>query len=308
MKFSTGLNKIYVPDIERELEADINAVIAKDELYYETEIDKVCKSCIKNNVSVLLLCGPSAAGKTTTSKILEREFKEFGHGISRLSLDNFYKPKDELPLWPDGEKNLESIEGLDIELFSELVSVLFKTGRCTFPVFDFVSANNNKTFSLNYSEGDILIIEGIHALNPEIYEVVKDKHCCRLYISTHSNFINDDEILLPARNLRLIRRVLRDYKHRGASLNMTLDFWKYIKLGEELYIYPFRQSADFHIDTAHSYEPFLYGAPLEALIESSEFDKKHEKLVASLLKSARSFKQIPYSAVPKSSLIQEFIR
>ena len=133
MRFSAGLNKIYVPDVVHGLESDINAAVARDEAYYENEIDKFCRSCIEDNVSVVLLCGPSAAGKTTTSKILQRKFREFGHGVSRLSLDNFYKPKSELPLWPDGEKNLESIEGLDLELFAELVTRLFEAGRCTFP-------------------------------------------------------------------------------------------------------------------------------------------------------------------------------
>ena len=241
-------------------------------------------------------------------KILQRKFREFGHGEQAFA-GQFLRRKANCRCGRTG-KNLESIEGLDLELFAELVTRLFEAGRCTFPIFDFISSDTKKTFTLNYCEGDILIIEGIHALNPAIYEVVKHKHCCRLYISTHSNFVSGGEILLPARNLRLVRRLLRDYKHRGASLNATLNFWKYIKMGEELYIYPFRQYADFHIDTAHRYEPFLYCGPLETLIKNSEYDKKHEALVSSLLKSVSYFKQIqiPYSAVPQGSLIQEFIR
>ena len=160
-----------------------------------------------------------------------------------------------------GLENLESIEGLDSSCLWSRNPAVQRAGAHS-PYLIYI-LRYKKTFTLNYCEGDILIIEGIHALNPAIYEVVKHKHCCRLYISTHSNFVSGGEILLPARNLRLVRRLLRDYKHRGASLNATLNFWKYIKMGEELYIYPFRQYADFHIDTAHRYEPFCTAARLK---------------------------------------------
>lgn len=308
MHFHEKTGRFDVSELTRSISEDANAVIAGDELCYESEIDNVCEFCIENCIEVLLLCGPSAAGKTTTSKILEREFKEQGHPVNRLSLDNFYKPRNEMPLWEDGEPDLESIAGLNIALFSELVSKLFSTGSCVFPVFDFVSAKPVKTFTLTHCDASVLIIEGIHALNPAIYEVVRGRRCCRLYISAHSDFVNGDKIVIPARELRLIRRTLRDFKHRGSSLNSTLGMWKYIKRGEELYIYPFRPLADFHINTAHSYEPFLYSRPLEELILSSEYDNTHAGLVKELLVAARSFSHLPYSAVPEGSLIQEFIR
>jgi uridine kinase len=307
MKFSEKLNKIDADAVARRLAESVSDTVAADERKYEDEIDAVRDHCIKNSVEVVLLCGPSAAGKTTTSKILEREFRELGHPVNRISLDNFYRPKSEMPLWEDGTVNLESIEGLNIPLFAELVNKLFRDGRCDFPVFDFVTGRPTKKFTLSHFPGSVLIVEGIHALNPEIYEIIAGRSCCRLYISTHSDFVRNGEVVLPAAHLRLMRRSLRDYRHRGASLGATLDLWKYIRKGEDLYIHPFRKYADFHIDTAHSYEPFLYALPMADMISRSDCDKKHRELLASLLESARQFSPLPYDVVPPGSLIREFI-
>ncbi len=310
MKYKKRLNEIDVITTLKEIKTNSESFIFSEEERFHKEVRDICNHCIINNIEIILLCGPSAAGKTTTSKIMERNLTHLGHGVNRLSLDNFYKSKELLPFWDDGERNLESIDGIDVELFTELVNKLFDEGESIFPVFEFNDTESTRSFKLRHDPGSLLIIEGIHALHPRIYQAVQGMRCCRVYISTHSNYVGNNKILLPARMLRLVRRIIRDEKHRFAPIEMTLNMWKYIQKGEELYIYPYRHLSDYHIDTAHAYEPYLYSKQLRSLLIEIPDDVKQKNLVSDLSHSASEFEDfiLAYDQIPETSLIQEFIK
>ena len=228
-------------------------------------------------------------------------------GVNRISLDNFYHPRDQMPFWEDGAVNYESIECLDIALFEKLVRELFEQGTAAFPIFDFKTGAQTQSFTLRHGDGDVLIVEGLHALNPAVAQAFQGLECLRVYISTHTDFCSDGNVLLPAKLLRLCRRMLRDVRHRNTDINATMRMWKYIRMGEERYIHPFRDDADFKIDTAHCYEPFLYSRAITGSLESAAIDDENRSLAETLYGCCRGLPPVSEALIPKTSLIQEFI-
>ena len=229
--------------------------------------------------------------------------------VNRISLDNFYKSSDQLPRWEDGYQNYESVEGLDLDCFRETVQRLLQTGRAQFPIFDFTAGcRSEKTFEISYDEHTYLIIEGIHALNPLLTDTLAPHRTVKLYISVHSDFVDDGgRILLGARDLRLTRRLLRDFYYRGTGAEETLRMWDYVLRGEDLYIRPFREFADAHINSTHDYEPSLPRHPRR----NAAADRPglpYRETIGRLTDSARHFFGIDQALVPATSLIQEFIK
>lgn len=307
MKYSEQIHKIDLNAVGEQLRrAPEDVVLAAEERYHE-RVDAVSRACVERGARVILLCGPSAAGKTTSSVRLQARLRSMGRGVNRISLDNFYFPRDRMPRWEDGAVNYESIECLDIGLFTRLAGELLERGTAVFPVFDFKAGGQTRSFTLRHGEGDVLVVEGLHALNPMVAESFHGLECLRVYISTHTDFCSAGDVLLPAKLLRLCRRMLRDVRHRNTDVNATMRMWKYIRMGEERYIHPFRDGADFKIDTAHCYEPFLYGRAITESLESAAIDDDNRPLAETLYRCCGSLPALSEALIPKTSLIQEFI-
>ncbi len=282
-------------------------VVQAAEDRYRQGIATVCKTCTAQNKTVILLCGPSAAGKTTTSERLRSYFQSQGHQVDRISLDDFYLPASQVPCWEDGSPNFETVESLDIPRYTELMEILSKTGRASFPIFDFKDTTAKKTYTIEQKEGDVLIIEGLHALNPLISAPLDPEKVYRVYISTHTDFFAEGKVVLPAKLLRLCRRLLRDSRHRNADAEETMQMWRHIRKGEELYIHPFRNLSDIHINTAHEYEPFLYRDRLLADLQDANLSPRGEETKKLLCDMVRDIPSLSEEIVPKDSLLQEFI-
>jgi uridine kinase len=308
-KYEARMNQVNVPEMTALIQEDVHSVIALAETEYQKKVAGVCDLILSQNRRIILLTGPSSSGKTTTAKLIQAELEQRGKKIYRISLDNFYRPHDELPRWNDGYVNYESIDGLDLPYFHQLVSTLKEEGHAEFPIFDFsLSERSKKTFPVSFDEETYVIFEGIHALNPMLTKPFDGHPVIRIYVSVHSDFVDSDgTVLLKARELRLLRRMLRDNVHRNADPVKTLELWEYVARGEEQYIKPFRSHADVHINSTHAYEPFVYRD--DAVEELSDYvaHPKYGPIIQDLLKKISDFQPVSKQLVPKRSLLKEFI-
>ena len=309
MKYSPIRNKVNASQVAKGLRENAPSLVAGEETAYREKLVRISEIAMREHKHIILVTGPSASGKTTSAKRIASILEEHGKKVNRISLDNFYKSRDKLPRWEDGYQNYESVEGLDIPCLDQVLSCLLTKGEAVFPIFNFSEgARSEKTFTLYYDEQTYLIIEVIHALNPVLLNVLKEYPAIKVYISVHSDIVNDNNhILLGARDLRLSRRILRDFHCRSTAAEGTLKMWKYVLKGEELYIFPFRENADIHIDSTHIYEPFLYYDGLEEMMGSIGTDSPYFPEAQRLLQANQEFFSIPESLIPKTSLIQEFL-
>ena len=321
MRYDPKKTAELLPSLTKEVLCDPGTVIRLAEERYSKEVDEVCGELLAQNKSVLLLCGPTSAGKTTTSARLLAGFAALGKKAEVISLDDFYRPQPQLPLWPDGEIDYESIEGLDLDAYGDIVSRLISTGHALMGAHDFLNDSKGAPRELSYDGDTVLIIEGLHALNPVVAAPFPKDRVYRLYISPHSDFTDGEgRVLITARQLRLTRRMVRDYHSRGASAAITMKMWRYILKGEEEYIHPFRELADRHINTTHAYEPFLYAPALERIakqpcppnmrtgILKNESDLDTFKpALEELFGVYRELPPLSPSLLPESSLIHEVI-
>lgn len=304
MQYTSVMNRQSLSDLMDKVKHDPVGLVESAEARYQGEIENVCQAVVEHKKKVILLCGPSSAGKTTSAKKLIDTLRANGHKVNRVSLDDFYKNKEELPLWNDGSINFESIEGLDLSLFHSQMQTLFEKGEADFPVFNFKKPEVRETFRLYYDDDTYTIVEGIHALNPKISESLNGLPCCRVYVSVHTDFVHaDGSIKLKGRTLRLARRTIRDKTHRNTDPETTFQMWDYILKGERLYIQPYRKDADFHIDTTHAYEPFIFARHVQNLLG----DNQQEGLAALLRSSFEGLPSMDEALVPRNSLLQEFI-
>ncbi len=289
---------------------NLEDLVRDSEQRYLTQIretvDSFCSTLNRNKI--ILLAGPSSSGKTTTSYILQKELHDRGVKTLPISLDDFYKPREAAPFLPDGTQNLELPELVDTDYLAECLNELQKRGRFRFPIFDFVKGRRSeKERELQFDEHTAIIIEGLHALNPLITEKGLCQNALKLYISIKSEYYLQNKRMISTREMRLVRRLIRDYNFRGCSPADTLAMWKNVVDGEDLYIRPFRTGADFWIDSLHLYEPLAYhGAFLELMWEIDEQNPYYG--LAEQLKAAMDcFPQMDLTLIPKDSMLREFI-
>ena len=280
------------------------------EANYQFQLDMVAeKLCSNDNhCSIILLSGPSASGKTTTAHKLSRTFEKRGVKAPVISLDDFFLGKENYQKLPDGSLDMESIRTLDIPHLKFCLTELLKNGICEFPIFDFkTSRRSENTNRIELAENDILIIEGIHALNPLLTEGIPDDRIIKIYVSVRTKFVNGEESIFEPKTIRLMRRMLRDKRERNHSPEETLQMWNNIVQGEIKYIDPFRDDVDVKIDTTLDYEPcifhnFLY--PLLDKIDESNGDL-HELL--KMYYGLEMFTDIDENLLPENSLLREFV-
>lgn len=263
----------------------------------------------ENGRRIVMLAGPSSSGKTTTAKKLRLALSEKGVKSHTLSLDDFYLDNCDAPRFPDGTPDFETVDALDIVLFGETMKKLLSDGEAVIPEFDFLTGKRKSEGNLLLAEeSDVIIVEGLHALNPVITKSIPAEMLFKIYISVSSRIYDKDEnIILNKRNLRFIRRMVRDYKFRGNSVEETFKMWITVRYGEDAYLFPYKDNADFRINTIHLYETCVLKKEATELLEtvekSSAFYKESQRLVRSLNK----FPEIKSSVVPDDSLLREFI-
>lgn len=292
--------------VATELLSDPQNVISKAENIYFQQIKNVTD--IIEDRKIIMLSGPSASGKTTTANKLCEIIQSIGHKCKVVSLDDFYLNRDELPII-NGKPNAEVIEALNVPLILSVAEELKTDGKAYLPKYDFFTGKRiEKAQYIDIGSDGIVIFEGIHALNPQINSGM-DKHATlTIYVSPHSDFAIDDDQILSKREMRFIRRLVRDSWSRNSTPQITMDMWPVVCESEDIFIRPFASVADVRINTTHSYEPFLLKKSAEHLLSQINVDSDHFNEAQRYLSKLQYFTaDIPEDMFPKTSLLREFI-
>jgi len=300
----------YVCDMNRLVtENKALDTILMAEAFQEKRIASVADA-IQNRpeVKMVLISGPSSSGKTTTCKRLSVQLGVLGYHPVQISVDDFFVEREETPKDKNGKYDFEALEAVDLPLFNKTLSDLIAGKRVELPTFDF--ANGTKLWtgkSIQLDEKSIMVIEGIHCLNPKLTEQVPDEVKYKIFVSALTCISIDRQNPIPTTDNRLIRRIVRDYNYRGYSAVETLRRWRSVRNGEEKNIFPFQENADEMINTSLIFElgvlkpyatPILNEVP-ENCVEYAEATR--------LLKFLSFFKSIPESAIPGTSILREFV-
>lgn len=291
-------------DIEIINKQPVNEIIKDSEEGYTEQVKEIVNITLnlKSSTKFILVAGPSSSGKTTSSFIIKNSLKKQNIVAKVISLDDFFLERDETPLLPNGEKDYDSLKSIDWPLFKKCMKKLIEEKEAVLPTFDFVEGKkryDNEPTTLN--DNEIIILEGLHALNPIINNYIPTKFSVKIYICPQTAFEINEEEKLDIYTLRLMRRLIRDVRTRGISPETTLRLWKNVRAAEELYIEPYKKDADFVVDTTHPYEPLVYKTILKSLLVN------YEKDLTKLLEKLETFEEIKPINVPESSLLKEFV-
>lgn len=303
----------YACDIKRineQAKYDAKGFVEMTEEIYKNDLRQIAGQILTMPAKrhIIMLSGPSSSGKTTSAQKLADEFRRKGCEVQHISMDDFYLGKDKVRKLPDGKPDFESVEALDIPLVKKSVRELSETGRCDIPKYDFKeSRRTNIIQHLELSSNAVIIIEGIHALNPIFNDVSAEENVSKIYVSVKQGIKNGEEYVLTNREIRCIRRVVRDNSFREAPPEKLLVMWGDIVDGEKKYIRPYRYTSDFTINSIHIYEPCIMKEPAIKLLEQVSEKSECYGTARHLIKSLSDFESIDSSIVPADSLMREFI-
>ena len=260
------------------------------------------------DVKFVLIAGPSSSGKTTFSHRLSIQLKVNGLTPRPIAVDNYFVDRERTPRDENGKYDFECLEAIDIELFNHDMKALLNGEEVYMPVFDFKAGKQNRSDTVTkLGSNDILVIEGIHCLNPRLTEMLDDANKFKIYISALTQLNIDEHNRIPSTDGRLIRRLVRDARTRGTSAQGTIAMWQSVRRGEENNIFPFQEEADAMFNSSLLYELAVLKPYVEPLLFG--VDKKSEEYTEAkrLLKFFDYFVGIGSEVVPMKSLLREFI-
>lgn len=277
--------------------------------YYKNIIEIAKKIETDDDVKIVAIAGPSGSGKTTTAHILQDQLEALGETTAVVSLDDFYLPADKLPILPDGDIDIESVNSLDIPLINKCFTQIINDGTSALPKYDFKTKSRiSDATLLNIGNHGIVIVEGLHAMNPLITDLVPRKNILKMYISVNRSVDDDNGVqMLSSRQIRLIRRVLRDDRFRGSTATETLHLWNNVIDGERKYLYCFKNTADIQLVTFHPYELGVYRERFCKMRNTVHKNAPCYEYFIDTANALERFTAIDSSLVPGNSLIREFI-
>lgn len=295
-------------DINENVESNMESFINDAESRFESSVTELADR-FTSDCDIVLLAGPSSSGKTTTAGKIAQKIKNSGRNAYTLSLDDYYRNAADIPLTEKGLKDFENVSALDIDLIHRTFSDLIEKRTAQVPEFDFVSGTRKpETRKLELKKDDLIIVEGIHALNPIITKGLDESHITKVYISVSSRVTDDSgRVIFSKRNLRLVRRMIRDYHYRNTSVEKTLSQWQEVLKGEDKYIFPFERNASFRIDSFHPYEPCLFKREAVELLGTVGEDSGVYPIASELKNSFSELDTIDMSKLPADSLLREFV-
>ena len=261
----------------------------------------------KDEIKVILLSGPSSSGKTTTAKKLALYLKTLGLKPHQISMDDYFLERENTPLDEDGKPDYESIRAIDTKLFSSQLEKLVKGVEVVTPIYNFITGKKEFTKPLKLEENDILIIEGLHALSEAVSDKIPHKNKYKIYISPLTYLNIDDDNRISLTDIRLLRRMVRDYYTRGYSPSKTLETWQDVRKGEEQYVFPYQDDADVIFNSFLVYELGVLKTYVEPLLYSVLPDDPEYHTAIRLLEILKLVLPIPSNDVPKLSILREFI-
>ena len=262
----------------------------------------------RKHIRVVLLAGPSSSGKTTTCKRLSVQLLANGIKPVQISLDDYFVDRDKTPKDADGELDYESLYALNIPLLNQQFNALFRGEEVQLPKYNFQAGKSEPNGKrLRLDEQSILIVEGIHALNPELTAQVPEEQKYRIYASALTTILLDNHNYIPTTDNRLLRRIVRDNKYRGVSAAETIRRWPSVRAGENKWIFPFQENADVMFNTAMLFELAILKTQAEPLLEDAPENCDEYSEAYRLLKFLKYFASIPFKQLPPTSLLREFL-
>ena len=262
----------------------------------------------RKGVKLVLLAGPSSSGKTTTCKRLSIQLVANGLKPLQISLDDYFVNRDQTPRDENGEYDYESIYALNLKLINEQFNALFRGEEVELPKYDFqtgVSRPSGK--KLKMQENNVLVVEGIHALNPELTAHIPERQKFRVYVSALTTILLDDHNYIPTTDNRLLRRIIRDYKYRGVDARESIRRWPSVRSGENKWIFPFQENADAVFNSAMLFELAVIKQQAEPLLEQVPENCEEYSEAYRLRKFLKYIRPIPNKDIPPTSLLREFL-
>ena len=299
-----------VGDFNQAIEAGhATDIINISEALQEKKIAKIAEDIAnRQGVKLVLLAGPSSSGKTTSCKRLSIQLAVNGLKPLQISLDDYFVDRDKTPKDDNGEYDFESIYALDLDLLNEQFNALFRGEEVELPKYDFPSGKSVKSGKkLKMEPNNVLVVEGIHALNPELTAHIPQEQIYRVYASALTTILLDNHNYIPTTDNRLLRRIIRDYKYRGVSAQETIHRWPSVRAGENKWIFPYQENADAMFNTAMLYELSVIKMQAEPLLQQVPENCEEHAEAYRLLKFLKYFKGIPYNNLPPTSLLREFL-
>ncbi|WP_295916856.1 nucleoside kinase [Anaerovibrio lipolyticus] len=303
----------YVSDLNAIIEnGGISDLIRVSEALHEKKIANIADRItgdLKNN-RLILIAGPSSSGKTSFAQRLRVQLRVMGLEPVSLSIDNYFVNREDTPKLPDGSYDFESIDAVDIKLFNKQLTSLMDGEKVIIPTFNFkkgireMNPDNVRQIALDQP----IIIEGIHGLNEKLTSAIPRDHKFKIYVSALNQLNMDENTRISTSRVRLLRRIVRDFRTRGRTADSTISLWAGVRAGEEKYIFPYQDDADVMFNSALIYElGALRHHVMYMLSEISPEEKSYEK-GQELLAFCRNFKSIyDQRDIPCNSLIREFI-
>ena len=284
-------------------------IINISEALQEKKLAKIAEEIAsREGVKLVLLAGPSSSGKTTSCKRLSIQLAVNGLKPLQISLDDYFVDRDKTPKDENGEFDFESIYALNLDLLNEQFNALFRGEEVELPKYDFPSGKSVKSGKkLKLEPNNVLVVEGIHALNPELTAHVPEEQIFRVYASALTTILLDNHNYIPTTDNRLLRRIIRDYKYRGVSAQETIRRWPSVRAGENWWIFPFQENANAMLNTAMLYELSVLKMQAEPLLQQVPENCEEFAEAYRLLKFLKYFKGIPYNNLPPTSLLREFL-
>lgn len=299
-----------VGDFNQAIDANHSTdIINISEALQEKKIAKIAEEIAsRKGVKLVLLAGPSSSGKTTSCKRLSIQLAVNGLKPLQISLDDYFVDREKTPKDASGEYDYESIYALDLDLINEQFNALFRGEEVELPKYDFQSGKSKKSGNkLKMNDNNVLVVEGIHALNPELTAHIPQELIFRVYASALTTILLDNHNYIPTTDNRLLRRIIRDYKYRGVSAQETIHRWPSVRAGENKWIFPFQENADAMLNTAMLYELAVIKTQAEPLLQQVPENCEEYAEAYRLLKFLKYFKGIPYNNLPPTSLLREFL-
>ena len=284
-------------------------LINVSEALQEKKISQIADTIAeRKEIKVVLIAGPSSSGKTTFCKRLSVQLLASGVKPVQISLDDYFVNRVETPKDENGELDYESIYALNIPLINEQFNALFRGEEVELPKYNFQTGKSEKSGEkLHLGENNILLVEGIHALNPLLTEQIADDKKFKIYASALTTILLDDHNYIPTTDNRLLRRIVRDYKYRGCSAQETIHRWPSVRAGENKWIFPYQEQADVMFNTALLFELAVIKPQAEEVLEQVPENCEEYAEAYRLRKFLKYFAPLPFRNLPPTSLLREFL-
>ena len=262
----------------------------------------------QKGVKMVLIAGPSSSGKTTTCKRLSVQLAVNGLKPIGISLDDYFLDREQTPKDETGDYDFEHLHALNIPLLNEQMNALFRGEEVELPRYNFQKGKSEWSGKkLKLSGKEILVVEGIHALNPELTKDIPEEQIYRVYASALTTILLDNHNYIPTTDNRLLRRIIRDHKYRGVSAKETIHRWPSVRKGENRWIFPYQENADAMFNTAMLFELAVIKRQAEPLLEQVPENCEEYAEAYRLLKFLKYIKPIPEDQIPPTSLLREFL-